>query len=131
MPRARILQYLIASTLCVIAAGLISACSSQKPAPAPAAAPPQAPALWGDMKPVVSVKELMQYMIDPASDFIFDSVSTLIDPKGRVIEKAPKTDADWEKLRVGAVTIAEGVYLLKVPRPFAPSGDENNSIGPD
>ena len=38
--------------------------------------PPQA--LWGDMKPIVSVKELMQDMIHPASDFIFDSVSTVI-----------------------------------------------------
>src|SRR5262249_1829345 len=27
-------------------------------------------------------------------------------------------------------TIAEGVYLLKVPRPFTPPGDENNSSGP-
>ena len=131
MPRARICQYLIGSIFCVMAAALTSACSSQKPAPAPAAAPPQTAPLWGDMKPVVSVKELMQYMIDPASDFIFDSVGTFIDPKGHVTEKAPKTDADWEKLRIGAVTIAEGVYLLKVQRPFAPPGDENNSVGPE
>ena len=27
--------------------------------------------------------------------------------------------------------LAEGAYLLKVPRPFAPPGDENNSTGPD
>ena len=118
-------------TLAVLAgvSVLSPACSSPKPAPAAAA--PQPAALWGDLKPVVSVKELMQYMIDPASDYIFDSVSTVIDPKGHVIEKGPKTDADWEKLRVGAVTIAEGVYLLKVPRPFTPPGDENNSVGPD
>jgi hypothetical protein len=31
---------------------------------------------------------------------------------------------------MGAVTLAEGVYLLKIPRPFAPAGDENNSTGP-
>jgi hypothetical protein len=83
------------------------------------------------MKPIVSVKELMQYMIDPASDYIFDSVSTVIQPDGRVVEKAPKTDAEWEKLRIGAVTLLEGIYLLKVPRPFTPPGDENNSVGPD
>ena len=115
-----------------IAAGVLTGCSSSKPAPAAApAAAPSAPALWGEMKPIVSVKELMQYVIDPASDHIFDSVGTVIDPKGRVIERAPKTDADWEKLRIGAVTIAEGIYLLKVRRPFTPAGDENNSIGPD
>ena len=83
------------------------------------------------MKPVVSIKELMEHMIDPAADYIFDSVSTVIDPKGNVIEKAPKTEEDWEKLRIGAVTIAEGAYLLKVPRRITPPGDENNSAGPD
>ncbi len=118
------------SVALLLAGALASACSSPKPVPAPApAAAPQA--LWGDMKPIVSVKELMQDMIDPASDFIFDSVSTVIQPDGRVVEKAPKTDADWERLRVGAVTLAEGIYLLKVPRPFTPPGDENNSVGPD
>jgi hypothetical protein len=33
--------------------------------------------------------------------------------------------------RIGAVTMAEGAYLLKVRRPFAPPGDLNNSTGPD
>jgi hypothetical protein len=72
----------------------------------------------------------MRDMIDPASDFVFDSVGTVISRKG-VVETRPKTDADWEKIRVGAVTLAEGIYLLKVPRAFAPPGDENNSTGPD
>jgi hypothetical protein len=110
------------SALCV----WMSACSSSTPAPPPH----PVPELWGDLKPVVSVKELMRDMIDPASDFIFDSVKTVTSKKGRV-ETAPKTDADWEKIRIGAVTMAEGVYLLKIPRPFAPPGDENNSTGPD
>jgi hypothetical protein len=82
------------------------------------------------MKAVVSVKELMHDMIDPASDYIFDAVK-IETTKSGTVERMPKTDEDWEKIRVGAVTIAEGVYLLKVPRPFAPPGDENNSSGPD
>jgi hypothetical protein len=108
---------------------LCSACSSPK-APAPAASAPAAPVFWGDMKPVVSVKELMRDMIDPASDFIFDAVKIETTRKGTV-ERKPTTDADWEKIRVGAVTIAEGVYLLKVQRPFTPPGDENASTGPN
>jgi len=87
--------------------------------------------LLGDMKPVVSVKELMEYMIDPASDYVFDSVKTIVQPNGKVVEIVPKTDDDWKKLQVGAVTMLEGIYLLKVQRPFAPSGDVNNSVGPD
>ncbi len=82
------------------------------------------------MKAVVSVKELMRDMLDPASDYIFDAVS-VVDSKGRTVEKMPKTDEDWEKIRIGAVTLAEGASLLKIPRPFAPAGDENNSTGPD
>jgi hypothetical protein len=79
---------------------------------------------------VVSVKELMRDMIDPASDYVFDAVGIVNSKKG-VIETAPKTDADWEKIRIGAVTLAEGASLLKIPRPFAPPGDENNSTGPE
>jgi hypothetical protein len=86
--------------------------------------------LWGDLKPVVSVKELMRDMIDPASDFVFDSVGTVL-TRGKRIDKIPKTDADWDRIRIGAVTMAEGAYLLKIPRPFAPAGDENNSTGPE
>ena len=86
--------------------------------------------LWGDLKPVVSVKELMRDMLDPAADNIFDAVKVVTTKNGSV-ETAPKTDEDWEKIRIGAVTLAEGVYLLKIPRPFAPPGDENNSAGPD
>ena len=113
---------------------LVPACSSPKPAPtstAPqASASPPALKLWGDMKPVVSVKELMRDMLDPLADNIFDAVSTQMTKKG-IVNIEPKTDADWEKIRIGAVTMAEGAYLLKVPRPFAPPGDENNSGGPN
>ena len=72
----------------------------------------------------------MRDMIDPASDNVFNAVGIVVTKKGTV-ETEPKTDEDWEKIRVGAVTLAEGIYLLKIPRPFAPPGDENNSIGPD
>ena len=107
--------------------GLItSTCSSPKPTPPP----PAAQQLWGEMKPVVSVKELMRDFIDPASDYVFDAVS-IVDTRGNSVETKPKTDAEWEKLRAGAVMLAEGAYLLKIPRPFAPDGDVNNSTGPD
>ncbi len=119
----------------VYAAGaLVSACSASKSAPpapqAQAQVQPPAAALWGDMTPIVSVKELMRDFIDPASDYIFDSVATVVE-KGKVIERQPRTDEDWDRIRAGAVMLAEGAYLLKVPRPFAPPGDENNSTGPD
>ena len=88
------------------------------------------PELWGDLKPVVSVKELMRDMIDPLADDIFDAVSVTMDGSS-VIERTPKSDEDWERIRIGATAMAEGSYLLKVARPFAPAGDLNNSTGPD
>ena len=97
------------------------ACSSKVEAPTSAAP---------FMKPVVSVKELMRYTIDPLADNIFDAVTWDISKKG-VIHNEPRTDEDWEKVKIGAVTLAEAIYLLKVPRPYAPPGDLNNSKGPN
>jgi hypothetical protein len=114
-----------AGIVCVAA---MFGCSSPKPAAPPP--PPVSSQLWGEMKPVVSVKELMRDMIDPASDYVFDAVGTYVSPRN-VVEKEPKTDEDWDRIRIGGVMLAEGAYLLKVPRPFAPAGDENNSTGPD
>jgi hypothetical protein len=103
---------------------LTPACSSSTPAPVRTAE------LWGDMKPVVSVKELMRDMLDPVADNIFNAVATVVTEKGTV-ETEPTTDEDWQKIRIGAVSLAEGAYLLKIPRPFTPPGDLNNSTGPD
>jgi hypothetical protein len=117
----------LAGTL--LSAVVVSACSAPKSTEPPAAAP-QGQQLWGDMKPVVSVKELMRDMIDPLADNVFDAVGSEWS-RNEHVERVPKTDADWDRIRVGAVTLAEGAYLLKVPRPFAPAGDENNSSGPE
>jgi hypothetical protein len=132
-------RHLVSCALLAVAGASSIACSSPASAPAPPAAAVASgrspfltrPAeLWGDLKPVVSVKELMRDMLDPASDNIFEAVKVEFTRNGSV-ETLPKTDKDWERIRIGAVTIAEGVYLLKIPRPFTPPGDENNSTGPD
>jgi hypothetical protein len=91
---------------------------------------PQSAALWGDVKPVVSVKELMKYMIDPVADNIFNAVGSTVTERGTV-DVEPRTDEDWQKIQIGAVSLAEGAYLLKIRRPFTPPGDENNSTGPE
>jgi hypothetical protein len=135
MTLRRVSRLFIAVGGLFIALAPTSACSSTQ---APASKPPSqsdAPklpsvTLWGDMKPVVSVKELMKYMIDPIADNIFDSVGTVVTKKG-IEDRAPRTDDDWDKIETGAVTLAEGAYLLKVPRDFTPAGDRNNSEGPD
>jgi hypothetical protein len=111
----------------------IAACSSSTPTPTTAQKTtdtPQAVALWGDLRPIVSVKELMKYMIDPVADNLFNAVGTTLTEHGTV-DIAPKTEEDWDKIQTGAVSIAEAASLLKIRRPFTPPGDENNSTGPD
>ena len=122
----------VAPWIGMLAVGCLCACSQAKPATPPSSeTPTPTQVLWGDMKPIVSVKELMRYVIDPASDNIFDAVK-IVQTKTGSVERLPKTEEDWEKLRIGAVTLAEGIYLLKVPRRFAPAGDNNdNTTGPD
>src|SRR5262245_35274174 len=53
---------------------------------------------WGNMKPIVSVKELMRDLIDPFSDYIFEAVKTDVTRKG-VFDTLPKTQEDWDKIR--------------------------------
>ena len=122
----------LASAVALLVAGLlVSTCSpnSASSRPPDVTVPPSAQ-LWGDMTPIVSVKELMRDLIDPIADNIFDAVSIIVDKNGTV-ERSPKTEEDWERIRIGATTMAEASYLLKVRRPFTPPGEENNSVGPD
>ena len=107
-------------------ASALAGCSSSRSTPGPTSPP----GLWGDLKPVVSVKELMRDLLDPLSDNVFEAVSIVVNKNGRV-EKIPRTQEDWDRIRVGGVGLAEGAHLLKVRRPFAPAGDLNNSTGPD
>lgn len=116
-------RLLLTALALFIGALAASQCTSKPAAPA---APPQP-----DLTPVVSIKELMENIIDPIADNVFDAVGTDITAKG-IVETKPTTDEDWAKVRIGAVTLAEGTNLLKIPRPAAPPGDKNElSTGPN
>ena len=87
----------------LIVINVMVACSSSKAAPpssgtsaatTPAAMP--MPRLWGDLKPIVSVKELMRDMLDPAADNIFDAVKIVFTKKGAV-ETVPRTEKDCRR----------------------------------
>src|SRR4026207_64572 len=108
-------------------AGLLflSAVASQQCTSTAAPAPP---APQPEPGPTVPGKELMENIIDPIADNIFDAVGTDASLKA-IVETKPTTDEDWAKVRIGAVTLAEGSNLLKIPRRVAPPGDKNNSTG--
>jgi hypothetical protein len=120
----------VCTTHCTRSADNPSATNSSPP-PASSQAGPAAKALiGGPITPVVSVKELMQYMIDPVADNVFDAV-WWDTTKAGVVKHEPRTQDDWDRVRTGAVSLAEGIQLLKVPRPWTPPGDVNNSTGPN
>ncbi len=93
-------------------------CTS-KPAETPAAASPTAEQMG--LTPVLTVQELMEHMVDPVADAIFDSVGTDVTAAG-VVDTKPETDDDWLKIERAALQLAEASNLLKMPRPMAPAG---------
>lgn len=89
----------------------------------PAQTTPAEPSVDASLTPVLSVKELMEHMIDPTADFVFDAVAVDISAKGSV-ETKPVSDEDWLKVERGALQLAESTNLLKMKRPVAPTGEE-------
>lgn len=59
----------------------------------------------------LELKNLMEWLIDPAADAIWDSVSTIIDRNGTT-NISPKNDAEWETLRQQAAVLTEAGNLL-------------------
>jgi hypothetical protein len=104
---------------------LFTGCS--KPAPE-AAAPAPAPAA-PPYNPVASIREVMNSVIDPNVDVVWNAVKTDID-HGKQIEHAPKTDDEWAAVRHSAMTVTEGANLLMMPgRNVAPPGAGSLSPG--
>lgn len=73
-------------------------------------------------KTVVDTKLLMQAVVDPNADIVWDAVKW-IDTKEGTQEIRPKTDEEWTAVRNAAVAVAEsGNLLMLVPR--AKNGDD-------
>jgi hypothetical protein len=73
-------------------------------------------------KPVADVKQLMNAMIDPQADEIWDATGWIITAAGEE-ERRPKNDEEWLAVMHHAVTVTEaGNLLMMVPR--AKDGDQ-------
>jgi len=64
--------------------------------------------------PTATLQELMQVEIDPAADFIWGSVGTIVTRDG-TDERQPRTAAAWSELRDHALVLVEATNLLVVP----------------
>jgi hypothetical protein len=122
----RKLQWVVVLTVSVLG----SVALVHTAAPAAAAAQAGGPTFT----PVASILELMQELVDPVGDEIFESVSVVITADGSK-ETKPRTDKEWFALRNKAITLAEAGNLLKIPRPVAPlkpiPGVTPENPGPD
>jgi hypothetical protein len=72
-------------------------------------APPPAP----PYNTTLEFKQVMEWVLDPAADVIWDSVKTIITEKGTK-EIAPSKDAEWDAVRNAAATLIEAGNLLMI-----------------
>ena len=77
-------------------AATTAACSKPPPAPTP---------------PAQTVKDIMDKVVDPSGDFIFESIQEISDKTG-TREEAPKTDADWAEVRRHLTILHDAPTLL-------------------
>ena len=59
----------------------------------------------------LSLKQVMEWVIDPNADVVWESVKTISNAKGTT-EIYPRTDAQWEAVRNSAATLMEAGNIL-------------------
>jgi hypothetical protein len=81
------------------------------------------------LSPTLTVKELMEHIIDPTADWVFDAAVVDVTAKG-VVETKPLSDDDWLKVERGGLMLAESMNLLKMPRRMAPPAAPGQETAP-
>jgi hypothetical protein len=85
---------------------LIGACSTHD-GRAPALEP------TSPLRPLASLQELMQGLIDPSADGVWNAVETITTASGTATRQ-PQTPEEWLGVRHAAVILAEGANLLVI-----------------
>ena len=112
----------VATLLFAASAALGTACRSTRAEPAPAAA-----ALEPEYIVTATIKDIMQSLVDPSADVVWNSVHSVVGPRG-VQEVVPKTDEEWELTRQGAIRLVEATNLLIMPgRHVARPGEKSEA----
>jgi hypothetical protein len=104
--------------LILIAHSGLSGCQKSEmtaaaPTPAAASAPPSpaTPASPAPIQIMASIQELMDAVIDPSADALWDSVSITTSAKGTVFHQ-PHSAEEWQEARRHAIALIEGTNLL-------------------
>jgi cytochrome c556 len=85
----------------LLVAGLLAILSACSGAPKPEP----------ELQRTATIKDIMDSMVDPSAEFLFDAVATIADEHG-ITEKAPHTDEEWKEVRRRAVQLLEAPNLL-------------------
>ena len=62
----------------------------------------------------VTIKDIMDSVVDPNADYVWQSVSTTASSKG-IVEKSPRTDDDWREVRRHTIALMEATNALQIP----------------
>ena len=77
-----------------------------------------------DYNLVATIKDIMDSAIDPAADYIWESIGTEVSAAG-VVDKRPQNDEEWKEERRKAVMLVEAANLLMMPgRKVAKAGEK-------
>jgi hypothetical protein len=99
-------------TLVIVLTASLLGCAACAPKPGP------------EFRPTSTVKDIMDSVVDPNADALWDSVEVIATLEGTE-QKTPRTDEDWKVLRRHAVSLVEASNLLLIPgRHVAKSGEK-------
>jgi hypothetical protein len=104
-----------AAAIVLVVQSVLAGCSApaREEAPAPATPP---------YRFVASIREVMNSVIDPSVDEVWNSVGSTVDERG-LTDRAPSTEEHWAEVRRHALVVSEAANLLLMPnRPVAPPG---------
>ena len=78
---------------------------------------------------VATIRDIMSTMIDPAADYVWESVGTEVSAAG-IVEKFPKNPEEWKEERKHALILVEAANLLMMPgRVVARPGEKSANPG--
>ena len=100
---------------------IVGACNSAPPALAPGLGPP--------FRLTASIKDIMDSIVDPSADVLWESVATIVSAKGTE-ERRPRTDEEWATVRRKAIRLLEATNLLIIEgRHVAKPGEKSENPG--
>jgi hypothetical protein len=80
-----------------------------------------------EYRPMATVKDIMDSLVEPAADALWGSVTTIVTSSGTE-ERAPHTDKEWANARRQAIQVIEATNLLIMPgRHIAGFGEKNEN----